>query len=170
MTISSTHSSRAPTGALSLGTRKTGGSASASPPANGSQASGLAQPTWNEGAPQIKWAGLVVAVLAFLTPGFAQAQQGLPFPPVHRYTLDNASGGLADGAQVLDSIGSAHGVVRGAGAAATGSGVMLPGGSSASAAYIDLPNGVVSGAGSYASATYETLDHRSQRPELVTHF
>jgi regulation of enolase protein 1 (concanavalin A-like superfamily) len=89
----------------------------------------------------------------------ANAQQALTISPNHRYSFANASGSLADGAQVTDSIGSAHGFIRGSGASANGTGVRLIGGSSATGAYIDLPNGKVSGSADMfpglAEASYE---------------
>ena len=88
-----------------------------------------------------------------------QAQQALSIGPKHRYRFDNTSGALTAGTQVLDSIGTAHGTIRGSGASANGSGVRLAGGSSASAAYIDLPNASMSGSAEMfpglAEASYE---------------
>lgn len=75
---------------------------------------------------------------------FAYPGSPLPFGPSHRYSFTNAPGAAANGSLVVDSIGGANGVVRGAGANFTGSRVSLPGGSSASAAYVDLPNGMLS--------------------------
>jgi len=102
---------------------------------------------------------LPAATLALLSATAALAQQALPVPPAHRYRFDNPAAPLADGAQILDSIGGAHGLIRGAGASADGTGVRLPGGSPASAAYIDLPNHLASGSAAYfpglADATYE---------------
>ncbi len=69
---------------------------------------------------------------------------GLASGPVHRYSFDNAAGATPDGTIVADSISGANAVIRGANAVATGSGINLPGGSSATEAYIDLPNGIVS--------------------------
>jgi len=89
----------------------------------------------------------------------ASAQQALGIAPKHRYRFDNSGGALAAGAQVTDSIGGAHGVVRGAGAIADGAGLRLPGGAQSTAAYIDLPNALVSGSAKvfpgYAAASYE---------------
>jgi len=62
---------------------------------------------------------------------------------VHRYSFNDAAGD-ASGAQLTDSVGGAHGVVQGAGAVFTGSGLDLPGGASDSAAYGDLPNNLIS--------------------------
>jgi regulation of enolase protein 1 (concanavalin A-like superfamily) len=102
---------------------------------------------------------LAAAALASLLLSTAHAQQALTIGPKHRYRFDNASGSLAAGAQVLDSVGTAHGVVRGAGASATGSGIRLLGGSSATAAYLDFPNARVSGSAEifpgFSDATYE---------------
>lgn len=60
--------------------------------------------------------------------------------PIHRYSFSETSG-----EQVSDSSGSADGVVRGTGATWGGGELSLPGGSSGSAAYVDLPNGMISG-------------------------
>jgi hypothetical protein len=64
--------------------------------------------------------------------------------PIHRYNFGNASGAASDGDTVLDLAGSAHGTIRGANALFTGTGLDLPGGSSQSEAYVDLPNGILS--------------------------
>jgi uncharacterized repeat protein (TIGR03803 family) len=73
-------------------------------------------------------------------------------PPRHRYAFTNAPGPAPAGTQVRDSIGTAHGFVRGNGAAflpaSPGSPlsgrIVLPGGPSSSAAYVDLPNRLLS--------------------------
>ena len=70
---------------------------------------------------------------------------------IHRYSFNDAVGD-ATGATLTDSVGSAHGVVRGAGAVFTGSGLDLPGGGSGTAAYGDLPNNLVS---VHSSVTFE---------------
>ncbi|HKX60817.1 MAG TPA: lamin tail domain-containing protein, partial [Verrucomicrobiae bacterium] len=72
----------------------------------------------------------------FLTP--------LVSPPTHRYSFDNGASANANGAVVVDSIGGADGVVRGTGATFNGTRLALPGGSSTNAAYVDLPNGLLS--------------------------
>ncbi len=57
---------------------------------------------------------------------------------VNRYSFDDG-----DGTTVADSVGGAHGEVKGDGAT-WGDGVInLPGGASGSAAYVDLPNGLL---------------------------
>ncbi|MEZ5299256.1 MAG: LamG-like jellyroll fold domain-containing protein [Verrucomicrobiales bacterium] len=59
---------------------------------------------------------------------------------VHRYSFSEGSGAL-----ITDSVGGANGAVLGAGATwATTGQLTLPGGSSGSAAYVDLPNGIIS--------------------------
>jgi hypothetical protein len=68
----------------------------------------------------------------------------LPSGPIHRYSFTNAPGVANNGDVVVDSVGTAHGAIRGGGANFTGSRVVLPGGPSASAPYIDLPNGLLS--------------------------
>jgi len=64
--------------------------------------------------------------------------------PTHRYSFANPAGAATDGSVVADSVGTADGTVRGAGATFTGTRVTLPGGSSATQGYIDLPNGLFS--------------------------
>jgi len=70
---------------------------------------------------------------------------------IHRYSFNDAAGD-ASGATLTDLIGGADGIVRGAGAAFTGSGLDLPGGSSATQAYGDLPNNLIS---THTSVTVE---------------
>lgn len=64
--------------------------------------------------------------------------------PLHRFSFDLPAGPAPDGTTVADSIGGLTAVIRGDGAQFTGSAVELPGGSSATQAYIDLPNGLLS--------------------------
>jgi hypothetical protein len=62
----------------------------------------------------------------------------------NRWSFSNLAGAAANGTQVNDSAGTAHGFIRGTGATFTGTQTSLPGGASASAPYIDLPNGIIS--------------------------
>jgi hypothetical protein len=64
-----------------------------------------------------------------------------PFAPqlVSRWTMNEGSG-----TAVNDSVGTAHGIIRGTTFTRTATTVSLPGGSSATAPYIDLPNGLIS--------------------------
>jgi hypothetical protein len=77
-----------------------------------------------------------------------QPAASLTSGPAHRYSFDMAAGALSSGTVLTDSAGGAHGHIRGAGAVSTGSQIDLPGGSSATQAYIDLPNGLISTGGS----------------------
>ncbi|MFM1768283.1 MAG: hypothetical protein RJA22_812 [Verrucomicrobiota bacterium] len=79
--------------------------------------------------------------------GFSDGGAPLPFGPTHRYSFNNASGAASAGAVISDSVGTKHGVVRGSGATFTGSRLSLPGGGSGTAAYVDLPNGLLSSLG-----------------------
>src|SRR5438067_70945 len=103
---------------------------------------------------------LYVFLLAALlvTPLTSRAQQPLSSAPVHRYSFNSAAGSAPNGTQVPDLTGTANGIIRGSGATFDGTGLHVPG-SSSSAAYVDLPNGIVSGSldqtPGYASATYE---------------
>ncbi len=65
---------------------------------------------------------------------------------IHRYSFDSSAGSAGAGAQVVDSIGGAHGSIVGAGGLWTGTALDLPGGdgATADAAYVDLPNGLLS--------------------------
>lgn len=103
--------------------------------------------------------------------GYAGAGDPLTLGPRNRYTFTGtANAAVVDGATVVDSISGQHATLRGAGATfdATGTGLGLPGGSSATQAYVDLPNGVISGTinggTAYASASYELwFTQRSNR-------
>src|SRR5262245_32841117 len=83
---------------------------------------------------------IVVALVGSLRSAHAQGS----YLPIHRYSFANPVGAGPDGSVVTDSVGTADGAVKGAGAAFTGTRVTIPGGSSATAAYIDLPNGLFS--------------------------
>lgn len=100
-----------------------------------------------------------LAALWLATTQFLCAQQALNVGPVHRYTFNNIAASAPDGTQITDTVGTAHGVIRGAGASFDGTGLRLTGGSSATAAYVDLPNGIASGVldqtPGYASVSYE---------------
>ncbi len=75
----------------------------------------------------------------------------------HRYDFSNPAGS-ASGAVIVDSQGSADGVVLGSGAVFTGTALDLPGGSSATAAYVDLPNGLISTETAVSLECWLTLD------------
>jgi hypothetical protein len=64
--------------------------------------------------------------------------------PAHRYSFSEAATANAADLTFRDSIGTADGTVRGAGATFTGTRLTLPGGASSSQAYGDLPNNLVS--------------------------
>ena len=69
---------------------------------------------------------------------------------LHRWSFGNPAGAAPAGTAVSDSIGGRNAVVRGQGAAFTGSAITLPGNSTGNqtpatiSAYIDLPNGIIS--------------------------
>lgn len=67
--------------------------------------------------------------------------------PIHRYSFSEAANTNATDLEFRDSIGTSHGKVLGDGAEFTGSRLRLAGGLSESAAYGDLPNGLVSSEG-----------------------
>lgn len=64
--------------------------------------------------------------------------------PMHRFSFNMPKGDAPDGTTVIDRVGGLLAVVRGEGAKFNGRGLQLPGGFSATAAYIDLPNGLIS--------------------------
>jgi glucose/arabinose dehydrogenase len=70
----------------------------------------------------------------------------------HRYSFNEGTTGNASNRTIFDSVGEADGIVRGAGASATATQLILPGGSSATQAYVDLPNGIIS---ALTDATFE---------------
>jgi hypothetical protein len=90
----------------------------------------------------------MAALLAAL-PGSAEAVI------IHQYKFSEAAGATVDGVTaIMDSAGTAHGVVRGAGGALTGTEIDLPGGTQAAGpAYVDLPNGIISAI--HTDATFE---------------
>jgi len=75
---------------------------------------------------------------------FSEGGSPLPYGPIHRYSFSNPAGTASSGSVITDSIGTADGIVRGAGANFTGTRLTLPGGSSATQGYVDLPNRLLS--------------------------
>lgn len=72
------------------------------------------------------------------------APERLAVGPDHRYSFNEAALENATGAEIIDSVSGSNGTVLGDGAAYTGSRLRLAGGGSGSAAYGDLPNGLLS--------------------------
>ena len=64
--------------------------------------------------------------------------------PIHRYSFSETAAANATDAEFKDSVGTAHGKVQGDGAAFSGSRLVLAGGPSGTAAFGDLPNGIIS--------------------------
>jgi hypothetical protein len=62
----------------------------------------------------------------------------------HRYGFNEGATGDASNRPILDSVGSRNGQVLGAGSSATASELILNGGPSATAAYVDLPDEIIS--------------------------
>ena len=77
-------------------------------------------------------------------PPMPPTPQPLTELPAHRYSFNEAATAEAMGQMFQDSVGTAHGTVLGAGAQFTGERLTLPGGAGDSAAYGDLPNGLLS--------------------------
>ncbi len=65
---------------------------------------------------------------------------------VYRWSFDDAAGSVSSGTMITDSVSGAEAVVNGNRAEFTGSGLLLPGDTTATgdAAYLDLPNGIIS--------------------------
>ncbi len=68
----------------------------------------------------------------------------VPVGPVHRYSFDNSASGDATGETIVDSAGGQDGIVVGDGSSFTGTALRLDGGDMNVAAYVDLPNGLIS--------------------------
>ena len=83
---------------------------------------------------------------------FDEEKRGFPGPvakplqqsPMHRFSFNLTAGPAPQGTSVTDSIGGLSAVIRGANAKFTGKAIQLPGGSPATEAYIDFPNGLIS--------------------------
>lgn len=85
-------------------------------------------------------------VTAAAIPGAALWAENVNAAVVERWSFNNPAGPADDGVEIPNGVpGGEPAVVRGAGANFTGTAVSLPGGSSGSAAYVDLPNGIISG-------------------------
>ena len=80
---------------------------------------------------------------------------------IHRYSFNDPAGD-ATGATLVDSVGGANGTVLGAGAFFTGTGLDLPGGASATQAYGDLPNGLISSKNAVTIEGWVTIDSTDQ--------
>ena len=70
----------------------------------------------------------------------------------HRYSFNEGVAADASNRTIIDSVSGRNGVVLGAGSSASAGQLTLPGGASATQAYVDLPNGIVS---SLTDATFE---------------
>jgi|GEM_PF-2426646 len=75
----------------------------------------------------------------FFSAQVAYSQDGDVPDPIHRYSFEEVSG-----VTVSDTVGGADGVIRGSGYTLTGRALKLAGGDSSNAAYVDLPNGMIS--------------------------
>ncbi len=76
---------------------------------------------------------------------------------IHRYAFDET-----DGRTVTDSVGDAHGLINGEGHTWDGNALVLEGGPAASAAYVDLPNGMISGLQSVSIETWTAVNDLTQ--------
>lgn len=78
--------------------------------------------------------------------------------PIHRYAFNNDAAADATGASIADIVGGADGVVLGEGASFDGEKLSLAGGSSDVAAYVDLPNELISGLTSVTMEGWVTIE------------
>ena len=128
----------------------------------------------NQGVPPISGAagsvnviptGATTYVLTDTTSKTTAQVSVTPFSPpqlTHRWSFNEGSG-----TAVNDSVGTSHGILRGTTWSRTASQVSLPGGVSASAPYIDLPNDIMAG---LTKVTFEVLDDAEWRADLVALF
>jgi len=88
----------------------------------------------------------------------APVPESLKKGPIHRYSFSNAASPNATGGVLIDSVGGKNGVVVGDGSSFTGTALKLDGGPSASAAYGDLPNGLISKLTDATIESWVTID------------
>jgi len=100
---------------------------------------------------------VTVRILLLLVLGEFRVVSADQLQPNHRYSFNNPAGN-ASGAFVLDTNGGANGTVVGAGATFDGEPLLLPGGSSSTQAYVDLPNGLISGLLNVSMEAWVTID------------
>ena len=82
----------------------------------------------------------------------------IPAGPIHRYSFSNDASGNATGAEIVDSVLGANGVVLGEGSSFSGDQLILDGGPSDVAAYVDLPNGLISGLTDVTIESWVTIE------------
>jgi hypothetical protein len=101
------------------------------------------------------WTAMIVVFLLF--------PNSCPAALRHRYSFDEGETPNAGGRPIVDSVSGKDGVVLGMGSSANAGELILPGGSSATQAYVDLPNGIIS---ALTDATFEawyTIDSNINR-------
>ena len=96
-----------------------------------------------------RWIACSAFAIAVMASFVGQADAALK----HRYSFNEGATADASNRTIIDSMPAAkHGIIRGAGSSATANRLNLAGGASATAAYVDLPNGLVS---ALSDATFE---------------
>lgn len=93
-----------------------------------------------------------------------RAADALKCGPIHRYSFDYPG---TQTTNVHDSAGTAHGTIRGAGYAWVGGQLELPGGSSATEAYVDLPNNLISVHANLTIEVWATLRTRQSWSRIL---
>lgn len=96
--------------------------------------------------------------------GEARAADALKCGPVHRYSFNYPG---TQTTNVHDSAGTAHGTIRGANFAWVGGQLEFPGGSSSTEAYVDLPNGLISGYSDLTLEVWATLRTRQNWSRIL---
>jgi glucose/arabinose dehydrogenase len=82
---------------------------------------------------------------------------------IHRWSFNQTGGAAASGTQQTDSIAAKVATIRGSGATFTGTDLLLPGSTTGNqapstiAAYLDLPNGLVSGQTNFTAEFWATV-------------
>ena len=94
----------------------------------------------------------------------ARAADALKCGPLHRYSFNYPG---TQTTNVHDSAGTAHGTIRGAGYVWVGGQLELPGGSSATEAYVDLPNNLISGHANLTIELWVTLRSRQNWSRIL---
>lgn len=117
----------------------------------------------------MKLISFAMAVLLAVVPHLSN----LHASPVHRWSFDNPAGSAAPGTVIADGISGAEAVVVGTGGTFTGSALTLPGTTSGNlspaniAAYVDLPNGLVSSRSSVTIEVWATVASTRNWQRLV---
>ena len=84
----------------------------------------------------------------------------------NRYMFNEGATADASGRTIVDSVGGMNGVIKGAGSSATANHLTLTGGPSDTAAYVDLPNHMISGLTNMTLEGWYTINADPANPTL----